>query len=165
MGAGASSFLGQDFLVNHFGVQAYVDAITTGRLPVARWLHLGALGGTAYDAFWQAYSGRVCPTELAAGSLHRARAIDQALAPLMAAGLVRRIGPGAPARYALTARGFDAYHDLERSVTYRLIEPLWGQMLEEHAAEGDPAGWAAPARRRGGVAWQAASRVFERPVA
>ena len=165
MGAGASSFLGQDFLVNHFGVQAYVDAITTGRLPVARWLHLGALGGTAYDAFWQAYSGRVCPTELAAGSLHRARAIDQALAPLVAAGLVRRIGPGAPARYALTARGFDAYHDLERAVTYRLIEPLWGQMLEEHAAEGDPAGWAAPARRRGGVAWRAASRVFERPVA
>ncbi|HYN57193.1 MAG TPA: radical SAM protein [Motilibacterales bacterium] len=165
MGAGASSFLGQDFLVNHFGVQAYIDEVASGRLPVARWLHLGSFGGTAYDAFWQAYTGRICPAELVAGSRARTHGLDHALAPLVAAGLLRRVGTGDPARYALTARGFDAYHDLERAVTYRLIEPLWGQMLEEHAREGAPESWATPARRRGGVAWQATSRVFERPVA
>ncbi len=36
----------------------------------------------------------------------------------------------------LTRRGFDVYHDLERAVTYQFIEPLWGEMLREHAAEG-----------------------------
>ena len=165
MGAGASSFLGQDFLVNHFGVQAYVDAMAHGRLPVARWLHLGSLGGTAYDAFWQAYAGRISPAELAADNPRRALGIDLALAPLVAAGLVSRAGTGPSAGYALTARGFDRYHDLERTVTYRMIEPLWGQMLEEHAREGASATWATPARRRGSAAWSAASRVFERPVA
>jgi oxygen-independent coproporphyrinogen-3 oxidase len=165
MGAGASSFLGQDFLVNHFGVQAYVDAVAGGRPPVARWLQLGSLGGTAYDAFWQAYAGRISPAALASGSPLRARSIETALAPLVAAGLVRRIGTGQTAGFVLTERGFNHYHDLERAVTYRLIEPLWGQMLEEHSREGASAAWAAPARRRGSPAWQAASRVFERPVA
>ncbi|HSO05387.1 MAG TPA: hypothetical protein VLQ92_12950, partial [Candidatus Limnocylindrales bacterium] len=164
MGAGASSFLGQDFIVNHFGVQSYVDAVGSGRPPVARWLHLGPLGGTAYDAFWQAYAGRISPAALAAGSPRRTRGLDAALAPLVAAGLVRRVGTGATTEFALTAHGFDLYHDLERAVTYRLIEPLWGQMLEEHAREGGSASWATPARRHGGAGWQVASRLFERPV-
>lgn len=165
LGAGASSFLGRDFLVNHFGVQSYLDALARGQLPVARWLHLGPLGGSAYDAFWQAYAGRITPTALAAGSEARTRGIDLALAPLVAAGLVFPVGSGDSAGFALTPRGFDRYHDLERAVTYRMIEPLWGQMLEEHAQDGAPAAWATPARRRGGAAWAAASRVFERPVA
>jgi menaquinone C8-methyltransferase len=165
MGAGASSFLGQDFLVNHFGVAAYADAVHRGRLPVARWLHLGSLGGTAYDAFWQAYAGRIWPAALAAGHPDLARGLGLAMAPLVGAGLVRRIGSGPTAGYMLTPRGFDRYHDLERTVTYRLIEPLWGQMLEEHARDGAPATWATPARRRGSPAWSIASRAFERPVA
>jgi oxygen-independent coproporphyrinogen-3 oxidase len=37
-------------------------------------------------------------------------------------------------RLRLTGRGFDRYHDLERWVTYHLIEPLWEEMLEEHPA-------------------------------
>jgi oxygen-independent coproporphyrinogen-3 oxidase len=165
LGAGASSFLGRDFLVNHFGVQSYVDALDRGQLPIARWLHLGPFAGSAYDAFWQAYAGRITPRALAAGSGARTRGIDLALAPLVAAGLVFRVGSGDSAGFALTPRGFDRYHDLERAVTYRMIEPLWGQMLEEHAQDGAPAAWATPARRRGGAAWAAASRVFERPVA
>ncbi len=165
MGAGASSFLGQDFLVNHFGVQAYVDAVGRGRPPVARWLHLGPLGGTAYDAFWQAYAGRISPAALAAEGSPWIRGIDAALTPMVAAGLVRREGSGQAARFALTPRGFDRYHDLERAVTYRLIEPLWGQMLEEHELEDGSAAWARPAGRRGSAAWRAASRMFERPVA
>jgi coproporphyrinogen III oxidase-like Fe-S oxidoreductase len=165
MGAGASSFLGRDFLVNHFGVQSYIDAVDQEQLPIARWLHLGSLAGTAYDAFWQAYAGRITPTALATGGPVRTRGIDLAVAPLVAAGLVSRVGTGGSAGYALTPRGFERYHDLERAVTYRLIEPLWGQMLEEHAREGATASWAAPARRRSGAAWAAASRVFERPIA
>ena len=78
-----------------------------GRPPVARWLHLGPLGGTAYDAFWQAYAGRISPAALATGSPRRMRGLDAALAPLVAAGLVRRVGTGGTAEFALTARGFD----------------------------------------------------------
>lgn len=124
MGAGSASFVGTDFVVNHFGLDAYVRDVDAGRVPVARWLHLGRVPGRAYDAFWQAY----------AGSLAR-----------------RRLGP----------RGFDAYHDLERWVTYHLIEPLWAQMLAEH----DDPGWAVPSSGRCGLAWRGATAAFERRVA
>ncbi len=40
-------------------------------------------------------------------------------------------------RLHLTKAGFDRYHDLERWVTYHLIEPLWEEMLREHPAS-DP---------------------------
>ena len=164
MGAGSSSFSGRDFYVNHFGVAAYADAVESGRLPVARWLHLGRWGGAAYDAFWQAYAGGADVDALresygpaVAGAVHAA------LAPLVPAGLLDRT----PGGFRLTARGFDAYHDLERWVTYQLIEPLWAEMLTEHTAPAcaadSRAHWAAPDRARTGRAWSLASRLFERP--
>lgn len=182
MGAGSSTFAGRDFYVNHFGVGTYCDAVDRGELPVARWFHLGALGGSAYDAFWQAYAGGVdLPAlEHSYGSA-AAAAYHVALAALARAGAVYRT----PAGYALTARGFDLYHDLERAVTYHLIEPLWAEMLKEHAAESacplasphsqPPAGatsgrahWARPDRGRVGKLWPVSRRLYERrfrPVA
>lgn len=161
LGAGASSFLGRDFLVNHFGVETYIAAVDAGRLPVARRLRLGPLGGAAYDAFWQAYAGRLClparGSGQTAGVLLRAAA-----AALTAGGLLTADSPG-DCR-ALTPRGFDRYHDLERWVTYHLIEPLWSEMLAEHALEGRAAGWASPesaSRRR---LWKLIEAVTERPL-
>jgi coproporphyrinogen III oxidase-like Fe-S oxidoreductase len=165
-GAGASSFLGRDFLVNHFGVETYIDAVASARLPVARWLHLGATGGAAYDAFWQAYAGRIRPSALAgAYGRWRGAAAQLALAPLALAGLVRRVGASGDGDLVLTERGFDAYHDLERWVTYQLIEPLWAQMLEEHAREGSPVAWASPPHARRGLLWRGVRGAFERSPA
>lgn len=164
MGASGSSFLGRDFLVNHFGVVTYAAAVESGRLPVARWLQLGALPGAAYDAFWQAYAGAVDVELLRESYGGRVAACGRAvLEPLRAIGFVRR----SDSRYAVTARGFDAYHDLERLVTYELIEPLWAQLLLEHDAERSPARplpayWAAPERARRGRAWPLVSAAFER---
>lgn len=162
MGAGASSFLGQDFLVNHFGVQTYIAAVADGRLPIARRLHLGPMGGAAYDAFWQAYAGHVDLPGLVAARGRPAAALGALLAPARAAGLVRPTGRG---DVELTDRGFDAYHDLERWVTYGMIEPLWGQMLREHAAEGRRAAWASPRAARTPLLWRAIDRVLAQPAA
>jgi coproporphyrinogen III oxidase-like Fe-S oxidoreductase len=162
-GAGASSFLGQDFLVNHFGVGTYTDAVESGALPIARHLRLGAVGGIAYDAFWQAYAGRIDPAGLDPRHGHAQQVVTLALAPLVAAGLLRREPEGADgaSTYRLTPRGFDRYHDMERWVTYQLIEPLWAQMLAEHAREGATAGWADPSAARRPRLWQGVSRVLE----
>ena len=163
-GAGASSFLGRDFLVNHFGVETYIAAATSGRLPIARHLHLGAPGGLAYDTFWQAYAGQISPGELMGNHPGWSRAARATLAPLVAAGLlsaVPGVRPGVQA-FALTERGFDRYHDLERWVTYRMIEPLWAQMLAEHQQEGSPAAWADPAGARPGQLWRGACLLLER---
>ena len=162
LGAGATSFLGQDFLVNHFGVETYIGAVDDGRLPLARHLHLGATGGLAYDAFWQAYSGHLCVPALEPAGRAAAAAVRTAASLMVAAGLVAPASPDGC--HALRPRGFDRYHDLERWVTYHLIEPLWSEMLAEHAREGGRAGWAAPESSRGGRLWRAVAAVTERPV-
>ena len=87
------------------------------------------------------------------------------LGPLLLAGFVRRVPNG----YRLTPRGFDAYHDLERLVTYHLIEPLWAEMLTEHASDLAPpcerTGWARPEQARSGRAWSGTRHLFERRLA
>lgn len=163
MGAGSSSFAGSDFYVNHFGIATYADAVENDELPVARWLHLGRWGGAAYDAFWQAYAGGVDRDALTRSYGRVVTGVVRAgFAPLLLAGMVRP----RPGGYALTARGFDTYHDLERFVTYQFIEPLWAEMLAEHAAEpGASEGrshWVVPERARTGRAWSLACRLFER---
>lgn len=163
-GAGASSFLGRDFLVNHFGVQTYIAAVASGRLPVARHLRLSAPGGMAYDAFWQAYAGQIRLGDLLPGQPGWSRVAQATLAPLVAAGMLRTV-PGDRTQgttFELTERGFDRYHDLERWVTYQMIEPLWAQMLAEHAREGTVAPWADPAGARRGRLWRAACQLLER---
>lgn len=61
MGAGAASFLGRDFLVNHFDVEAYIASVAAGGPPIARRFALGRVGGAAYERFWRAYAGRLSP--------------------------------------------------------------------------------------------------------
>ncbi len=160
MGAGSSSFAGQDFYVNHFGLLTYMQALEDDRLPIARWLHLNRPGGMAYDAFWQAYAGGVSPATLKPRYGHWVDLLRAGLAPLTGAGLLHRDDGD----YRLTAKGFDRYHDLERWVTYQFIEPLWSQMLAEHRAEGSHVPWAQTSRARSGMPWRVASRLMERTL-
>ncbi len=186
MGAGATSVTGRDFLVNHFGVATYATAVEAGHLPTARRLHLGRWAGAAYDAFWQAYAGAVSPSALAVDYGRAVAGVTRAaLEPARWARLVRRDGND----LRLTPRGFDAYHDLERAVTYQFIEPLWAEMLTEHEAEaadvapscaagsdlagnddvahgrGPGASWARPDQARSGLLWRMADRLMERGAA
>jgi oxygen-independent coproporphyrinogen-3 oxidase len=131
LGAGAASYTGRHFLVNHFSVDRYGERIRRGELPHARVRPLGRLASSAYFAFWQAYAGRVEPRVLREhfGALPAA-AWRAALSVLAGCGLGRRSN-GA---FTLTRRGLEVYHDLERWVTYRYIEPLWGEMMQELTA-------------------------------
>lgn len=159
MGAGSSTFAGQDFFVNHFGLRTYIEAVSDGRLPVARHLRLAKPGGVWYDAFWQAYSGHVSPEVLRADYGGWTAAVTAALRIGQGLGYVSRCEDGS---FALTARGFDRYHDVERWVTYQFIEPLWAEMLTEHAAEGSHVPWARTAHARNGRVWRLARRALER---
>ena len=55
-GAGAATFTGTDFVVNHFALRPYLDALAECRLPVARRAHLDPLRAALYYAFWQLYA-------------------------------------------------------------------------------------------------------------
>lgn len=125
-GAGAATFTGKEFFLNHFGLAQYERALSAGRLPLARRGRLDPLRAGLYYAFWQLYAPGVDLARLARQPGGRL------VAPLLRA--LRLFGylELREGRLQLTERGFDRYHDLERSVTYRLIEPLWEEMLEEH---------------------------------
>lgn len=160
MGAGSSTFAGQDFYVNHFGLRTYLAAVTAGSLPIAKHLRLGKPGGVWYDAFWQAYSGRVSPADLRVDYGAWALAVGAAMELARVLGYVTRD----QGSYALTGSGFDHYHDLERWVTYQFIEPLWADMLREHAEEGSHVPWARTAHARTGRLWRLTHRALERPA-
>jgi len=64
-----------------------------------------------------------------------AGAVTPLLATLRRLGYLERQPDG---RLHLSDRGLDHYHDVERLVTYRLIEPLWEEMLAEHPAHDRP---------------------------
>jgi coproporphyrinogen III oxidase-like Fe-S oxidoreductase len=133
-GAGAASFTGTSFLVNHFGLAPYERALAEGRLPLARRARLGPRRAAAYYAFWQLYAPGIDVARLeqlfpGAGS------VTPLLAALLRLGYLERQPDG---RLHLSARGLDRYHDVERWVTYHLIEPLWEEMLEEHPGRDRP---------------------------
>ena len=128
VGAGAATYAGDLFAVNHFGLAQYRTAIDEGRLPIALQARLPTAAATAYRAFWQGYTGGFA---IDGDPLLAARWLAGSLRLAAAAGLLRRTDDGA---YRMTPRGYDIYHDAERAVTYRLIEPLWGRLMTEHDA-------------------------------
>jgi oxygen-independent coproporphyrinogen-3 oxidase len=132
-GAGAATFTGTDFLVNHFGLGPYEVALAEARLPIARRAHLDPRRAALYYAFWQLYAPGI--------DLDRFQRLFPG-APWVIPFLqvLRRTGHLEPVdgRLRLTERGFDRYHDLERWVTYHLIEPLWEDMLQEHPVRDRP---------------------------
>ena len=126
LGAGAASYTGSAFLVDHFGVDLYMQAIDEGRLPIARLARLPKVAAAAYRTFWQAYTGRI-PLDSGDPLLEHplARAASQLA---RGCGWMRRTDDA----LVLTGSGYDRYHDLERWVTYHFIEPLWEEMMREH---------------------------------
>jgi oxygen-independent coproporphyrinogen-3 oxidase len=138
LGAGAATFAGRLFAVNHFGLAQYRDALDAGRLPIAEVAHLTRPAASAYRVFWQAYTGSI-PADTS-DPLLRTPVAAFARGAARALGLAHRVDGG----LRLTPSGYDRYHDLERWVTYHLIEPLWTEMMEEHrtAPEPIPAGGA-----------------------
>ena len=124
LGAGAASFTGTDFLVNHFGIDQYLAAVRETGSGTSLRAALPGPAAAAYRLFWQAYTG-----SLAEGpEADAASAAATRLALLL--GWAERCDGGG---VRLTGRGYDRYHDLERWVTYHLIEPLWEHQMAEHA--------------------------------
>lgn len=144
-GAGAATFTGEDFYLNHFALAPYERALAAGRLPLARRAHLDPVRASLYYAFWQLYAPGIDPDRL--------RRLEGAwvVTPLLQA--MRRLGylELRDGRLHLTERGLDHYHDLERWVTYHLIEPLWEEMLEGHPPRDRPRHRARRSRVQRGV--------------
>ena len=126
-GAGAGSYSGNVFYLNHFSIPAYIEKVKNGSLPIARMTQLSRRKSAAYYLFWQAYTGKINLAHF--DRLFPGQSMLKGfLVTLRWFGIMQRRGEN----LVLTPRGYDRYHDLERWVTYRLIEPLWNDMMHEH---------------------------------
>lgn len=126
MGAGAASFAGRRFFVNHFGLEQYGSDVDAGELPIAVLALLPLPAAAVYRTFWQAYTGAI-PVDTADPLLQQP--VSKSICLLSRAlGWSRRTNDA----IVLTETGYDFYHDLERWVTYQLIEPLWEELMQEH---------------------------------
>lgn len=126
-GAGAGSYTGSLFFLNHFSIPAYIGEVSGGRLPIARLQSMSPRRSAAYYLFWQAYTGQLDLSRfdrLFPGQLMLKSLIDV----FRRAGLMRKEKD----KLILTDSGYNRYHDLERWVTYHFIEPLWADMMREH---------------------------------
>jgi hypothetical protein len=112
--------------VNHFGLAQYLRAIDAGGLPLARIARLPRFAAAGYRAFWQAYTGAM--------PLHSDDPLltDPVAVMLRTGSRVLGWSSRRGEEIRLTRRGYDRYHDLERWVTYHLIEPLWSDLMAEH---------------------------------
>jgi menaquinone C8-methyltransferase len=133
LGAGSASYTGQSFLVNHFGIDQYIEQVQLERLPVARQLRLPRLVSSAYAIFWQAYTGQINTSQLAHHFGPLSAIFWRTLFEIFARFRWFDKNQGI---FKLTPSGRNHYHDLERWVTYRFIEPLWSEMMQEHTARG-----------------------------
>ena len=127
-GAGAASYTGGFFYVNHFAIPAYIDKVHNNYLPIARIAALGKWKSAVYYLFWQAYTGRIRLADFDT-LFPKQGVLKLLLSVLRGAGLLQVRGE----ELILTGRGYDRYHDLERWVTYHFIEPLWSDLMREHA--------------------------------
>jgi coproporphyrinogen III oxidase-like Fe-S oxidoreductase len=125
-GAGAATFTGQEFFVNHFGLGSYVAAISEGQLPVARRARLDPRRAALYYALWRLYAPGL-DRDRFRRLFPAARSVALLLDGLRWIGYLE-VDQG---KLRLTERGYDRYHDLEQWVTYHLIEPLWEEMLDD----------------------------------
>ena len=127
-GAGAATFTGSLFYLNHFSIPAYIEKVNSGSLPIARASRLSTRKAAAYYLFWQAYTGKIDVSSFEAlyPGQHLLKGLLNAFRRL---GILHTEGD----HLVLSKRGYDQYHDLERWVTYHFIEPLWADMMHEHS--------------------------------
>ena len=126
-GAGAGSYTGSLFFLNHFSIPDYIQKVMAGNLPIARAHQLSQRKAAAYYLFWQAYTGKVNLAHFDK-LFPKQGMLKNLLYALIKFGIFKSQGE----ELLLTQQGYDHYHDLERWVTYHFIEPLWADMMHEH---------------------------------
>jgi len=122
LGPSGSSFLDGLFLINTFDTASYAEQLERNLLPVALRTEMKPREMMGYYLFWRAYEGAIDRNRFRElfGS-----PIERALPGLMLLAVTLGLVRPTPTAYALTSRGLDLFHSIERWVTYNFIEPTW----------------------------------------
>ena len=140
-GLSATSLLHDQFKINTFSLEAYINRLNSGFLPTSLTLAFKPRQRAAYDLFWASYGLKIENSRFTVNigqSIEAVFGFEVRLAVLL--GLVRRVpicrddasSHAANCDYVLTPRGIWLYHRLEQYYTHAYIDRMW-QVSREQA--------------------------------
>ena len=127
-GCSATTLLKDQFKINTFSVDAYIDRIQANTLPTSLTIRFTLRQRMIYYLFWTAYSTQVDPAAFErffGVSLNRMYGLEFLLARLLGfATFVDGV-------YRMTLKGAFYYHYYENYYTLAYIDKMWGIMRKE----------------------------------
>ncbi|MCD6442576.1 MAG: radical SAM protein [Thermotogae bacterium] len=126
IGAGSASYLKEVFCVNGFNLNSYLKMVEESCVPVFMWKKLGRFDSMLFHSFWRFYTGELDLKRIMKkfGSISILMGIFTIILSTIGFARIK------DRKCILTSKGFNVFHDIERHVTYKYIEPLWKYMLE-----------------------------------
>jgi len=127
-GCSATTLLRDQFKINTFSVDAYINRIDAGKLPTSLTLRFTRHQRMVYYLFWMAYSTKVSGEDFQqffGVPLRRAYGFELWLAKML--GFVTE----QDGVYAMTLKGAFYYHYYENFYTLAYIDKMWGIMRKE----------------------------------
>lgn len=121
-GCSAATLLADQFKINTFSVDGYIDRINTGKLPTSLTLRFTMRQRMVYYLFWTAYTMTVDEAAFEhffGKSLNRMYGAELFLSRLL--GWAKKEN----GRYVLTSRGAYRYHYFEQFYTLSYIDSMW----------------------------------------
>jgi menaquinone C8-methyltransferase len=127
-GASAATLLINEFRLNTFSVDAYIDRLKNSKTPTTLKLSFTSRQRAAYHLFWSTYGLKINPEtfrELSGLSLIDMYGLELWLA--VKAGLLKREKKA----YSLTEKGAYLYHIIEQAYTDAYISKMWKEAADE----------------------------------
>lgn len=127
-GCSAATLLGEQFKINTFSVEAYLERIAGGELPTALTIRFTPRQRMVYYLFWTAYSTSVAAADFEAmfgAPLKQKYGMELFWAKRL--GFITQRGDV----YEMTAKGAFYYHYYEGYYTLAYIDKMWNVMRKE----------------------------------
>ena len=121
-GVSATTLLKDQFKINTFSIEGYINRIENGELPTSLTLDFSLRQRAAYYLFWSAYSMRISPDGFLS---YFGKPLESMYGPeiglCVLLGLLIKKGTD----YELTEKGAYYYHYIEQAYTTAYIDKMW----------------------------------------
>lgn len=127
-GAGASSYFGKYFYLNTFNVDAYIEVLNEGKLPINIVNQMSEKEKMIFWIFWRCYDGVIDEERFRMLFQKEMKKEFNLLFVLLEVfGMVRKEGK----KYILTQWGRFAYHFIEKQYSIHYLNRIWQKSMEQ----------------------------------
>jgi len=128
LGASAASLYNKYFYLNTFNVEEYINALTSGRVPISLVNYMSPREKQVFWLFWRCYDTVISRSRFR--ELFKA-SLDKKF-PLLVAGLkALRLAEDQEEALALTGLGAFVYHFIEKQYSIKYLNNLWAAGMRD----------------------------------